>query len=210
MDQPGQVADRRRRVPVGRLFGVPVALSPGLLAVAVTGVAAAVLAGGPFGTLVLVLAVVGGSLLAHELAHAVVARLSGYRVDGVTLSLLGGLTAWSGPVPEPHVAVRIAAAGPATSAVLACAFVGLGTLAGGLTGVLWVGAAVNLFDALVNLLPVPASDGRAIARALRRSRPATTAGGPASAGRPGARRTTAVASTTAGAPAPARRRRPGR
>jgi Zn-dependent protease len=38
-----------------------------------------------------------------------------------------------------------------------------------------VGAAVNLFDALVNLLPVPTSDGRAIARALRRSR-ATTSG----------------------------------
>jgi Zn-dependent protease len=164
-----------RQVRVGHLVGVPVALSPGLLAVGVAGVAGAVLAGGPFGTLVLVLAVVGGSLLAHELAHAVVARASGYRVDGVTLSLLGGLTAWSGPAPSPHVAVRIAAAGPATSAILACAFVGAGTLAGGLTGVLWMGAAVNLFDALVNLLPLPASDGRAIARALRRPR-ATTAG----------------------------------
>ena len=162
-------------VVVGRVLGAPVAVSPGLLAAVVAGVAAAALAGGPFGTLVLLLAVVGGSLLAHELAHAVVARRSGYRVDGVTLSLLGGVTAWSGPAPPPHVAVRIAAAGPATSAVLACAFVGLGTLAGGLTGVLWVGAAVNLFDALVNLLPVPTSDGRAIARALRRPR-ATTAG----------------------------------
>jgi Zn-dependent protease len=169
------VDQRRRWVPVGHVLRVPVGVSPGLLAVGVGGTGAAVLAGGPFGTLLLVLAVVGGSLLAHELAHAVVARLSGYRVDGVTLSLLGGLTAWSGPAPPPHVAVRIAAAGPATSAVLACAFVGLGTLSGGLTGVLWVGAAVNLFDALVNLLPVPTSDGRAIARALRRSA-ATTSG----------------------------------
>jgi Zn-dependent protease len=147
-----------RQVPVGHLLGVPVGLTPGLVALLFAG------------------AVVGGSLLAHELAHAVVAKASGYRVDGVTLSLLGGLTAWSGPAPPPHVAVRIAAAGPATSAVLACAFVGLGTLAGGLTGVLWVGAAVNLFDALVNLLPVPTSDGRAIVRALRRPRRATTAG----------------------------------
>jgi Zn-dependent protease len=162
-------------VPVGQILGVPVALSPGLLVAVVAGVVAAAVSQGPFWTLVLLFAVVGGSLLAHELAHAVVARLSGYRVDGVTLSLLGGLTAWSGPAPSPHVAVRIAAAGPATSAVLACAFVGLGTLTGGLTGVLWVGAAVNLFDALGNLLPVPTSDGRAIARALRRL-PATTAG----------------------------------
>jgi Zn-dependent protease len=165
-----------RQVPVGHLLGVPVGLTPGLVALLFAGAVVGGLGGAAGGRLVLVLAVVGGSLLAHELAHAVVAKASGYRVDGVTLSLLGGLTAWSGPAPPPHVAVRIAAAGPATSAVLACAFVGLGTLAGGLTGVLWVGAAVNLFDALVNLLPVPTSDGRAIVRALRRPRRATTAG----------------------------------
>jgi Zn-dependent protease len=150
-------------------LGLVVTLSRELWAPAVTGAAALGWSG--------VFAVAFfGCVLAHELAHAVVAKASGYRVDGVTLSLLGGLTAWSGPAPPPHVAVRIAAAGPATSAVLACAFVGLGTLAGGLTGVLWVGAAVNLFDALVNLLPVPTSDGRAIVRALRRPRRATTAG----------------------------------
>jgi Zn-dependent protease len=160
-----------RQVPVGHLLGVPVGLTPGLVALLFAGAVVGGLGGAAGGRLVLVLAVVGGSLLAHELAHAVVAKASGYRVDGVTLSLLGGLTAWSGPAPPPHVAVRIAAAGPAT-----CAFVGLGTLAGGLTGVLWVGAAVNLFDALVNLLPVPTSDGRAIVRALRRPRRATTAG----------------------------------
>ncbi len=177
MDQPGQRARRSRwRVPLGHIAGVPVGVSPGLLVVTVAGLGAAALAGGPWGGLVLVLAVVAGSLLAHELAHAVVARLSGYRVDGVTLSLLGGVTAWSGPAPPPHVAVRIAAAGPATSAVLACAFVGLGALSGGLTGILWLGAAVNLFDALLNLLPLPTSDGRAIARALRRPERATTAG----------------------------------
>ncbi|MCI3948593.1 MAG: site-2 protease family protein [Acidimicrobiales bacterium] len=177
VDEPGP---RRRRgwyVPVGRVLGVPVGVSPGLLALAVAGATAAVLAGGPWGRLLLVLAVVGGSLLAHEMAHAVVARLSGYRVDRVTLSLLGGLTAWWGPSPPPHVAVRIAAAGPATSAVLALAFVGLGTLAGGLDGILWVGAAVNLFDALLNLLPLPASDGRTIARALRRPGAAATTSG---------------------------------
>ena len=166
----------RWRIPMGSLLGVPIGLSPGLVALLFAGAVVAGLGGAAGGRLLLVLAVVLGSLLGHELAHAVVARASGYRVDGVTLSLLGGLTAWSGPAPPPHVAVRIAAAGPATSAVLACAFVGLGALAGGLTGVLWVGAAVNLFDALVNLLPIPASDGRAIAEALRRPRPATTAG----------------------------------
>jgi Zn-dependent protease len=161
---------------MGRVLGVPVALSPGLFVLALAAATAGVLGGGPWGRVVLLLALVGSSLLAHELAHAVVARRAGYRVDGITLSLLGGVTAWSGASPSPHVAVRIAAAGPATSAVLALAFVAAGELTGDLDGVLLIGAAINLLDALVNLLPVPTSDGLAIARALRRPRPATTAG----------------------------------
>jgi len=48
-----------RQVPVGSVLGVPVALSPGLLVVAVAGVAAATLAGGPFSTVVVLLAVGG-------------------------------------------------------------------------------------------------------------------------------------------------------
>jgi Zn-dependent protease len=161
---------------VGRLLGVPVGVSPALAGVAVAGASAAWLVGGRVWSLLAGAVVVGASLLTHELAHAVVARYEGYRVDGIVLSLLGGVTAWSGPSPPPHVAVRVAAAGPATSAVLACGFVGLGSLAGGLDGLLAVGAVVNLLDALVNLLPLPTSDGREIARALRRTRPATSAG----------------------------------
>jgi Zn-dependent protease len=158
------------------LLGVPLGVTPALLLV-VFGAAVVGGFGGAGGArLALLVAIVGGSLLAHELAHAVVARAAGYRVDGVTLSLVGGVTAWSGPAPEPYLAVRIAAAGPATSAVLACAFVAVGALAGGLEGLLWLGAAVNLFDALVNLLPIPTSDGLAIARAVRRPRRATTSG----------------------------------
>jgi Zn-dependent protease len=164
------------RVPLGSVVGVPVAVTPALLALLFAAAVAGGLGGAGGARLALLLVIVGGSLLAHELAHAVVARAAGYRVDGVTLSLLGGVTAWSGPAPEAHVAVRIAAAGPATSAVLACAFVAVGGLAGGLDGLLWLGAAVNLFDALVNLLPVPTSDGLAIARAVRRPRRATTSG----------------------------------
>jgi Zn-dependent protease len=153
-----------------------VSLSPGLFVLALAAATAGLLGGGAWARILLLLVLVGTSLLAHELAHAVVARRAGYRVDGITLSLLGGVTAWSGEAPSPHVAVRIAAAGPATSAVLALAFVAAGELTGDLGGVLQVGAAVNLLDALVNLLPLPTSDGLAIARALRRPRPATTAG----------------------------------
>ncbi len=176
VSEPRARGELGSRVPLGRVVGVPVGLSPGLFVVALAGATAAVLGGGPWRVLLLALLVVGGSLLAHELAHAVVARRAGYRVDGIRLSLLGGVTAWSGSAPPPHVAVRIAAAGPATSALLACGFVAAGELTGDLHGLLLVGAAVNLMDALVNLLPVPTSDGLAIARALRATGRATTAG----------------------------------
>lgn len=102
-----------------------------------------------------------GSLLAHEAAHAVAARLSGYSVDAVRLSLFGGEARWSGPDPAPHVAVRIAAAGPFASGVLACAFAaaGEGPLAR-------AGASVNLLGAAANLLPVPGLDGWALLRGI--------------------------------------------
>jgi Zn-dependent protease len=175
-DEEGAERGGRWRIPVGRLLGVPLALSPGLVLVGLAAVTAWGLGGGPWARVVLLILLVGTSLLAHELAHGVVARRAGYRVDGITLSLLGGVTAWSGESPSPHVAVRIAAAGPATSAVLAVLFVAAGEMTGDLEGLLQVGAAVNLLDALVNLLPLPTSDGLAIARALRRPRPATTGG----------------------------------
>lgn len=54
------------------------------------------------------------SLLAHELAHAVVARRAGVSVESVTLWLFGGVTALGGEAKTPKAAFRIAFAGPAT------------------------------------------------------------------------------------------------
>ena len=51
------------------------------------------------------------SLLAHELAHAVVARRSGVRVDGITLWLLGGVARLDGEAPTPGRDLAIAGAG---------------------------------------------------------------------------------------------------
>lgn len=116
------------------------------------------------------------SLLAHELAHAIVARRVGSSVKGVTLWLVGGVTAIEDEAKTPDAAFRIAIAGPATSLGLSAAFA-----AGAITldavwapsivvSVAWWLAAVNLLLGLFNLLPgVPLDGGRLVqARLWRR------------------------------------------
>src|SRR5262245_847808 len=59
-----------------------------------------------------------GSLVAHELAHAVVARRHGIEVDGMTLWALGGLTRMEAEADDARTELRVAGAGPLASAVL--------------------------------------------------------------------------------------------
>ncbi|KZS57861.1 site-2 protease family protein [Mycobacterium ostraviense] len=111
------------------------------------------------------------SLLAHELAHAIVARRCGVPVENVTLWLFGGVTTLGGEAKTPKAAFRIAFAGPATSLVLSASF---GTLAVALavirtppiaiSVVLWL-AGVNLLLGLFNLLPGAPLDGGRLVRA---------------------------------------------
>ncbi len=42
------------------------------------------------------------SLLAHELAHSLVARRNGVKVEGITLWLLGGVSRLQGEFPDPE------------------------------------------------------------------------------------------------------------
>jgi Zn-dependent protease len=59
------------------------------------------------------------ALLAHELAHSVVAIRTGIAVDGITLWLLGGISRLHGDAATPDDELRIALAGPATSFAIA-------------------------------------------------------------------------------------------
>jgi Zn-dependent protease len=52
------------------------------------------------------------SLLAHELAHSLVARHYGLTVKSITLWLLGGVSELSGDVPRPLAEAWIAGVGP--------------------------------------------------------------------------------------------------
>ncbi len=112
------------------------------------------------------------SLLAHELAHSVVAQRSGVRVDGITLWLFGGVSRLSGDVSSARTEALITAVGPLTSLVLGGVFVllGLGLSAGHAPGLLsvtlnWLGT-INLLLAAFNLIPAAPLDGGRILRAL--------------------------------------------
>ncbi len=132
------------------------------------------------------------SLLAHELAHAVVARRAGVAVGSVTLWLFGGVTTLGGEAKTPKAAFRIAIAGPATSLVLSATFGGLALAlhsvraAPIVVGVASWLAGINLLLGLFNLLPGAPLDGGRVLRAYlwRRHGDSVRAGiGAARAGR---------------------------
>ena len=64
-----------------------------------------------------------GSLLLHELGHALQARREGMQIDGITLWLLGGVAKFRGVFPSAGAEFRIAIAGPLVSLVLGVAFI---------------------------------------------------------------------------------------
>jgi Zn-dependent protease len=109
------------------------------------------------------------TLLAHELAHAVLARRYGMTVRRITLWMLGGFTELDGEPPSPRADALIAAAGPATSLLMgglgigaAWAFAGPGLFSAAL---IWL-AGANLLLGVFNLLPGAPLDGGRLLRAL--------------------------------------------
>jgi Zn-dependent protease/CBS domain-containing protein len=113
-----------------------------------------------------------GSLLAHELAHSLVARRNGLQVEGITLWLLGGVSRLQGEVADPGAEVRIAGVGPLVSLLLGGAFLLLAWLvhAAGVRGVLvaalaWLGG-INVLLAVFNVIPAAPLDGGRLLRAV--------------------------------------------
>jgi len=73
------------------------------------------------------------SVLAHELAHAVVARAFKMPVSSITLFLLGGVANLAKEPPSARAEFLMAIAGPATSLLIGGAGLGVAELAGGIT-----------------------------------------------------------------------------
>lgn len=115
------------------------------------------------------------SVIAHELAHALVARRFGVHTDGITLFLFGGVATLAEEPATPGADAAIALAGPALSAGLAVfalvvAFAidryvpgrpgtALGTLAAYL-------AVANAVLAVFNIIPAYPMDGGRVLRAI--------------------------------------------
>lgn len=173
----------RSTVSLGRIGGIPVGahwsalvgvvLLGQLLALSVLPALApghapaAYWSAGALGALLLIV-----SLLAHELAHAFVARRAGLGVRRITLWLLGGVSELEGQPQRPAAEVRIALVGPMVS-------LGLGVLAGaaawlaavlGATALVvatmsWL-ATVNVMLGVFNLLPGTPLDGGRVLHGL--------------------------------------------
>jgi Zn-dependent protease len=112
------------------------------------------------------------SLLAHELAHALVARRNGVGVRSITLWMLGGVAELDGDPPSAGADLRIALAGPAASLVAAALLFGAGAgigAAGGpgvaVAAATWL-AVMNAVLAVFNLLPGAPLDGGRVLRAV--------------------------------------------
>jgi Zn-dependent protease len=130
-----------------------------------------------------------GSVLVHELSHAAVARRIGLSVGGITLFVFGGVATVDEEATRPRDELLMAAAGPATSLLLA----GAAWLAAGLAAplhepsaaVLGYVALANASLALFNLLPGFPLDGGRVLRAALWARGRDRRGATRTAGRLG-------------------------
>jgi Zn-dependent protease len=126
--------------------------------------------GGAVGLAILAAVLFFGSVLVHELAHALVSQARGIRVQDITLFLFGGATRARVESRGPGDEFVIAAVGPLTSALLAGLFgvvAGLGGLSRPLAGTFGYLAWTNLLLAGFNLVPgFPLDGGRLLRSAI--------------------------------------------
>lgn len=166
---PSSPRGRRPGIPLGRVLGFPLHLSWSVvvLVVLVTllyGQFRGYLVGLGFAVCLL------GSVLLHELGHALTARRLGVGVRGITLEILGGYTEMERDAPTPRIELLVSLAGPAVSLVIGVlAAAGAVTLPGGTAvyEVVVLLALANLIVAVFNLLPgLPLDGGRALRAAV--------------------------------------------
>ena len=169
---------------LGRIAGIHVGLNWSLLVVAgliawslATGLLPAASPGqtsGAYWTAGIVSAFVYlACLLAHELAHSVVAMRRGVRVEGITLWLFGGVSRFSSESSSPGAQAWITFVGPLTSLLLGVVFflasvaIGGGANNPGLLAatLAWLGF-INILLGVFNLLPAFPLDGGRILQSL--------------------------------------------
>jgi Zn-dependent protease/CBS domain-containing protein len=112
------------------------------------------------------------SLLAHELAHSVVAMGRGVKVEGITLWLFGGVSRFSSETNSPGTQALFTFVGPLTSLLLGAAFYlvsiafGNGPHPGLVPATLsWLGY-INISLGVFNLVPAFPLDGGRLLQSL--------------------------------------------
>jgi len=144
---------------IGSIFGFPIRLN--LTFLLLLGAVFLWMGGAPG---VLAVLFLFGSVLLHELGHALMARRLGVRMSSIDLHFFGGAARM---VDMPRTAkdeIAIAAAGPVVSFVLAGLGLGLGAVTG--SELLSELGLVNVALGAFNLIPAFPSDGGRILRAL--------------------------------------------
>jgi Zn-dependent protease/CBS domain-containing protein len=158
---------------LGRVLGIRIELHWSLLVAAVLVVWT--LASGVFpqtnpdlsGTAHAAMAVVAtlvffGSVVLHELGHAVQARREGMEIEEISLWLFGGVAVMKQGFPGPGTEFRVAVAGPLVSLWLGVAFLAAALVPGlpeAVDGVVAWLAYVNLVLLVFNLVPAAPLDG---------------------------------------------------
>ncbi|GAC1309681.1 MAG: site-2 protease family protein [Vulcanimicrobiaceae bacterium] len=167
-------------MPIGSLFGIRITVNASWLFIFALVAWSFASATGPLAMPELttperVLAGIAGSslffvsVLAHELAHSLVARRRGIPVRGITLFIFGGVSAIEGEPDSAPAEAWIAGVGPLTSLLIGAAAIGVALLAGhaSVAGklALYLGIA-NVGLAIFNILPAYPLDGGRVLHAL--------------------------------------------
>jgi Zn-dependent protease len=170
---------RREGIPLGRIAGVPVVLAYSWFVIAAFTVivygpvlarsnpalgASAYLVAFAYAVLLLI------SVLVHELAHALTAKIYGWPTQKIVLNLWGGHTQFDSFTATPGRSVLVALAGPAANFVLAAGAwlvlngASLGSVAEILTNIfMWANFLIGVFNVLPGL---PLDGGRLVESAV--------------------------------------------
>jgi len=147
---------------LGSLLGFPIRIAYSFLLLLGLVAFGGLGGGGAVGLFLVLLAF--GSVLLHELGHAVTARYLGVRIREIELNFFGGAAKMVGMPKTAGDEIAIAAAGPAVSFALA----GGAWLASNATGSVLLShlAWINVLVGAFNMMPALPMDGGRILRAL--------------------------------------------
>ena len=114
-------------------------------------------------------------VLIHELAHSVIARRNGIRINSITLLIFGGVASMEDRLPDPMVELPMALVGPLTSLVIGIICSGLVYVVPSITGdpggagvlsfLFGYLGILNIILFAFNLLPAFPMDGGRVLRA---------------------------------------------